>query len=149
MSIWCVYSSHLKVSEFAPPSLQKVLSYTSGWLSALAWQAFVATDSYICAALVQALIVLNNPSYVPQRWQTALLMMAFVIAMGVFNVVFARSLATIEGFFAILHFVSWIAIVGVLWGMSKTKQPAKTVFTDFTGRCSKTEQCSLPADARR
>lgn len=26
------------VSEFAPPSCQKVLSYISGWLSALGWQ---------------------------------------------------------------------------------------------------------------
>ena len=113
--------------------MQKILSYYSGWLSTLAWQSFVAVDSYICAALVQALIVLNDPTYVPQRWQTTLLMIAFVSGMAAFNVFFARHLAFIEGFFAVLHFVSWIAIVAVLWAMTPVKQEAKTVFTSFTG----------------
>ena len=113
--------------------MQKILSYYSGWLSTLAWQSFVAVDSYICAALVQALIVLNDPTYAPQRWQTTLLMIAFVSGMAAFNVFFARHLAFIEGFFAVLHFVSWIAIVAVLWAMTPVKQEAKTVFTSFTG----------------
>jgi amino acid transporter len=128
----CIDSS--KVSEFAPPSLQKILSYYSGWLSMLAWQAFVPANSYICAALVQALIVLNDPTHVPQPWQTTLLMIAFVSGMAAFNVFFARQLAFIEGFFAVLHFVAWIAIVAVLWAMTPVKQDAKTVFTDFTGK---------------
>ena len=122
-----------QVSEFAPPNLQKILSYYSGWLSTLAWQSFVAVDSYICAALAQALIVLNNPSYEPQRWQTTLLMIAFVSGMAAFNVFFARHLAFIEGFFAVLHFSCWIVFVGVLWAMTPVKQEARVVFTEFTG----------------
>lgn len=130
---FCNVIDDFKVSEFAPPSMQKILSYFSGWLSTLAWQAFVAVDSYICAALVQALIVLNDPTHVPQRWQTTLLMIAFVSGMAAFNLFFARHLATIEGFFAVLHFVAWIAIVVVLWVMTPVKQDANIVFTDFTG----------------
>ena len=122
-----------KVSEFAPPSLQKILSYCSGWFSTLAWQAFVVVDSYICAALVEAIIVVNHPTYVPQRWQTTLLMIAFVSAMGAFNIIFARRLAMIEGFFAFFHFTAWIAIIAVLWSMTPKLQSAEAVFTDFTG----------------
>ncbi|KAK5119786.1 hypothetical protein LTR85_007362 [Meristemomyces frigidus] len=120
------------VSEFAPKSSQKALSYASGWLSTLAWQAFVAVDSYICAAFIQALITLNNPDYTPQRWQTTLLMIAVLAFMGAFNVFLAKWLALIEGFFAVLHFVAWVPVIIVLWTMTPVKQPAKTVFTDFS-----------------
>ena len=127
--IWLGLLIRPQVSEFAPPGLQKILSYYSGWLSTLAWQSFVAVDSYICAAL----IVLNNPDYEPQRWQTTLLMIAFVSAMAAFNIFFARHLAFIEGFFAVLHFSCWIVFVGVLWAMTPAKQEASVVFTEFTG----------------
>lgn len=62
-------------------------------------------------------------------------MIAFVVGMAAFNVFFARHLAFIEGFFAVLHFVAWIAIVGVLWAYTPVKQGADVVFTDFTGIC--------------
>lgn len=90
-------------------------------------------DSYICAALVQALIVLNSPDFEPQRWQTTLLMIAFVAGMGAFNIYFAKYLASIEGVLAILHFVAWIAVVAVLWVKTPVKQTAEAVFTEFTG----------------
>lgn len=70
------------VSEFAAPKHQKILSYTSGWLSSLAWQAFVVVDSFLLAELLQALIEINNPSYVSQRWHTTLLTIAIVTGMG-------------------------------------------------------------------
>ncbi|KAK4542993.1 hypothetical protein LTR36_005991 [Oleoguttula mirabilis] len=122
------------VSEFAPKSAQKALSYASGWLSTLAWQAFVAVDSYICATFIQALITLNNPDYTPERWQTTLLMIAVLVFMGAFNIFLAKWLAFIEGFFAVLHFVAWIPVIVVLWTMTPVKQSAKTVFTEFTGK---------------
>lgn len=116
----------------APKSYQKALSYTSGWFSTLAWQAFVAVDSYICASLIQALITLNDPNYAPTRWQTTLIMWAFLCSIGAFNIFFARWLAVIEGFFAVLHFVTWIGIAAVLWTMTPVKQSASAVFTDFS-----------------
>lgn len=58
------------------------MSYSSGILSTLAWQAFVTVDAYICAEIVQALITLNKPDYTPKRWQQTLLMIAFVVGMG-------------------------------------------------------------------
>jgi hypothetical protein len=36
------------VSEFAPRSQSKFLSYTVGWLAALGWQALVATTGETC-----------------------------------------------------------------------------------------------------
>lgn len=79
------------------------------------------------------MITLNNPDYTPQRWQTTLLMIAVLCGIGAFNIFLARWLAIIEGFFAVLHFVAWIPLIAVLWSMTPVIQPAKTVFTEFTG----------------
>ncbi|KAF2720144.1 amino acid transporter [Polychaeton citri CBS 116435] len=114
------------VSEFALPRAQKPLSYTSGWLSTTAWQSFIAVDSFICAALIQPCISLNDPTY------TTLLMIALVCGMGTFNIFLAQWLAIIEAFFAILHHVAWIPIIVILWVMTPQKQSSKTIFTEFT-----------------
>lgn len=80
------------ISEFAPRSLQKQLSFAVGWLCALGWQAampsvcwmsLVAIDqqnadiriqvAYIAAQQVLALISVCNRDYVIQGWHGALM----------------------------------------------------------------------------
>lgn len=56
------------VSEFAPLRAQKYLSYFSGWLSALGWQAFIAVAAYQGGELILVLASVSNPSYTPQPW---------------------------------------------------------------------------------
>lgn len=55
-----------QVSEFAPPNLQRPLSYAVGWLCALGWQAAMPTVAYVGAQQVVALIALSKPDYVYQ-----------------------------------------------------------------------------------
>jgi hypothetical protein len=66
------------VSEFAPPQYQRFLSYVVGWVSTLSWQAGNAADCFLTGTISQALIVVNNPKYVPQRWEGTLLVFAMV-----------------------------------------------------------------------
>ena len=106
----------------------------------------MAVDSYICATLIQALISLNNPDYIPERWQTTLLMIAVLCCMGAFNIFLAKWLALIEGVFAILHFVAWIPIIAVLWAMTPVKQSATAVFTEFTGMPAGSRSFGMPTD---
>ncbi|KAF2096693.1 putative amino acid transporter [Rhizodiscina lignyota] len=120
------------VSEFAPRSSQRFLSYCSGWLSAISWQSIIALDSYLVGVIIQSLIVINNDSYVPKRWQATLLIWASVIGMGMFNVVAAKRLHLIEGFFAILHVLAFFPIIIVLLVMTTPKQTGSEVFTSFT-----------------
>ena len=51
------------VSEFAPPSMQRFLSYVSGWLAALGWQAFIAVSAYQSGSLILTMASMQNPSY--------------------------------------------------------------------------------------
>ena len=63
-------------AEHSPPKLRAFLSWIQGWVTLLAWQAALATVSFLAASMIQGLVIFNNPSYVPQRWHTTLLMMA-------------------------------------------------------------------------
>jgi choline transport protein len=56
------------VSEFAPRSIQKFLSYVSGWLAALGWQAFIAVSAYQSGSLILTMASMQNPSYQPSVW---------------------------------------------------------------------------------
>lgn len=49
------------------------------------------------AGLIQALVALNNESYVPERWHQTLFTIAVVLSSVVFNTVLAVKLPLIEG----------------------------------------------------
>lgn len=44
------------VSEFAPPSCQKFLSYVTGWMALLSWQAGAASGSFLTGTIIQGLV---------------------------------------------------------------------------------------------
>jgi choline transport protein len=83
------------VSEFAPPRYQKVLSYYSGWLTAIGWQVYLASVCYLVGTLIQGMIVLNNPDYVFERWHGTLLTIAIVLFTITFNTALANRLPII------------------------------------------------------
>ena len=48
------------ISEFAPRSLQKQLSYLIGWLCVLGWQTGSCIGCFLAGTQIQGLIVLNH-----------------------------------------------------------------------------------------
>ena len=73
------------VSEFASRKYQKILSYLSGWLSMLAWQSFVAVDSFLVGEVILGILAINDQSFSPQRWKATLLIIATVLAIAASN----------------------------------------------------------------
>ncbi|KAF7505238.1 hypothetical protein GJ744_001101 [Endocarpon pusillum] len=63
-------------AEHSPPKLRAFLSWAQGWITVIAWQAAIASVYFLCASMTQGLVIFNNPSYVPERWHTTLLMIA-------------------------------------------------------------------------
>jgi hypothetical protein len=53
--------------------------------------------------LVQALIVINDATYTPERWQGTLLTWVAVIAVASFNIFCAKHLPLAEGIFCSVH----------------------------------------------
>ncbi|ERF74053.1 hypothetical protein EPUS_03868 [Endocarpon pusillum Z07020] len=63
-------------AEHSPPKLRAVLSWAQGWITVLAWQGAITSVCFLCASMTQGLIIFNDPTYVPERWHTTLLMIA-------------------------------------------------------------------------
>jgi choline transport protein len=119
------------VSEFASREYQKVLSYTSGWLSSLCWQSFVASDSMFAAQLLMALVQLQNPDFVIKNWYAALLSILICTIVTVINVWGAKKLAFVETVFVALH-VATFFIVLITIAVASPQNDATEVFLTFT-----------------
>ncbi|ORY11433.1 amino acid/polyamine transporter I [Clohesyomyces aquaticus] len=120
------------VSEFAPKSGQKFLSYIVGWLCVLGWQVGNTAIAFLSSQQIQGLIILNNPNYVPQRWHLTLLVIAVMTFCQLFNTFLARKLPLVEGIILILHICGFFAILIPLWVLGDRAESAHTVFTTFT-----------------
>ena len=122
------------VSEFAPPRHQKWLSYMTGWMSTLSWQAGTASGSFLTGAMIQALIVINHADYQPTdfewRWQGTLFVFSMVLVLFVANIWGAKSLPLLQNVLLIVHVFGFFAIIIVLWALAP-RHEAKVVFTEF------------------
>ncbi|KAF2747782.1 amino acid transporter [Sporormia fimetaria CBS 119925] len=118
------------VSEFAPREHQRFLSYVVGWLCVLGWQTGIASISYLAGTQIQGLIVLNNPSYVPERWHGTLLVIAVATFSVVFNTLLARKLPLVEGTVLVLHIFGFFAIFITMWVLGP-RSKASDVFGQF------------------
>lgn len=103
------------MSELAPPSIQRGLSYSVGWLIVIAWQVYLAGSSLVVAIIIQGLIALNNPDYSFERWHGTLLTIAASAFAVVMNTALASRLPLIQYLLFALHFGGIFAIVIPLW----------------------------------
>jgi choline transport protein len=101
-------------------------------IATISWLSIIAVDSFIVGGLVQALIVINDATYTPERWQGTLLTWVAVIAVASFNIFCAKHLPLAEGIFCSVHIFSFVPVIVCLWVMTPTKQSASAVFTQFT-----------------
>ncbi|KAF9888612.1 hypothetical protein FE257_008544 [Aspergillus nanangensis] len=119
------------VSEFASARYQRALSYITGWMSVLAWQAGAASGSFLTGTIIQGLITVRDPSYAPKTWRGTLLVFSMILLIYVFNVYAARWVSPIQNILLALHILCWVVAVTVLWAMGP-RQDAKMVFTEFS-----------------
>ncbi|KAK5175583.1 uncharacterized protein LTR77_000722 [Saxophila tyrrhenica] len=119
------------VSEMAPPSQQRFLSYVVGWLSALGWQAIIAGGSYTSATLIFQLAALNHDGFVYKPWHVTLLMIGVGVFGTLVNTFGARKLPLLEGLILCLHIFGFFAIIIPLWAMAP-KAPVSDVFGSFS-----------------
>ena len=115
----------------APKSSRKVLSYITGWLTVLGWQAQIAAGSYLTGTAIQGIIVLTSPSYSPRGWHGTLLTWAVAICSFGINALGTSVLAKIEILVMTLHIVLFVAILVPLVYLSPHVSPQQ-VFTVFT-----------------
>ncbi|KAM3074140.1 hypothetical protein ACMFMF_006162 [Clarireedia jacksonii] len=118
------------VSILAPKSHAKFLSYITGWLTVIGWQAGQASVAFLCATMIQGLVVLNHPEYVPERWQATLMLYAILTFMIFINTFLARWLPKIEGLVLCVHILGFFGILIPLVYLSPHGS-AREVFATF------------------
>ncbi|KAB5555054.1 amino acid permease [Coniochaeta sp. 2T2.1] len=118
------------VSEFAPQGWQRFVSYIVGWISVLGWQTGLASLAFLVGTMIQGLIVLNNPDYIPQGWHGTLLVIAVTAFCIIFNTFLAKRLPMVEGMVLIIHILGFFAVLIPLWVLAPRASPSD-VFSTF------------------
>lgn len=118
------------VSEFAPPSCQKVLSYASGWMATLAWLASQTSGPFLTMTLVQVIVNVVNPDYTFTNWQYTLAMLAFIGSTIFFNTWAASALPMVQAAALWIHIGGFLVVAIPLWVLAP-KNSATDVFTVF------------------
>jgi len=119
------------VSEFAPPSMQRGLSYCAGWLGFLCWQSGNASGAFLVGTLIQGLLVIKNPDYAAPGWQGFLLVIPVVICCLALNIWATHYLPTMQNVFMFIHVFGFVAIVVCLWVLGPHVD-AHTALLEFT-----------------
>lgn len=118
-------------SRFAPEKCQRFLSYTTGWLSSMSYQAGNASGFFLVGTVIQSLATVNHPSYTAPNWQSTLCVLAVVVVSGTFNVCFSRFLPVLNNISMMVHIVGFVAVVVVL-AVLAPHPPPREVFLHFT-----------------
>lgn len=105
------------VSEFAPPHLQKQLSFAVGWLCVIGWQCAMPAVAFSGAQQVLAFISICDRNFVIQGWHGALLTMAIVLLAIFFNTTAIGKLPILEGLAVIFHIFGFFAFIVIIWVM--------------------------------
>ncbi|KAJ4392761.1 hypothetical protein N0V91_011276 [Didymella pomorum] len=119
------------VSEFAPPSFQKSLSYIVGWSAGVGWVSGIPACAQMLSSLVIGMILLVNPeAQIGELWHVTLIMMLWLLLMVGFNIFLAQHLPLAEGIVLVLHVFAFFAFLILFWTMAE-RSPAEEVFTTF------------------
>ncbi|KAE8377728.1 amino acid/polyamine transporter I [Aspergillus bertholletiae] len=125
------------VSEYAPSSCQRFLSYITGWLSVLGWQAAFASVCFLTGTLIQGLLVTvysvptANYTYTFERWHGTLLTIAIAMAATVLNGWGTHWLASLERLLLFIHLVGFFVVLIPLW-VKADRASSTEVFQTFT-----------------
>ncbi|EED16412.1 amino acid transporter, putative [Talaromyces stipitatus ATCC 10500] len=119
---WC--------SMLAPKSTSKFSSYVTGWLTVVGWQASYAATCYISGVMIQGIIILMHPDYIPHAWHTTLLSWAIVAFSVMINVVGGSLLPRFEGLILVIHVLGFFAVLIPLVYMADHNS-AQYVFTTW------------------
>ena len=111
-------------------SLQKPISYMSGWMATLSWQCGTCSGMFLLGTQIQGLIAVTHDSYEPTHWQGNLFVIAMVGIGLVTNVWGAKQLPLIEAILLVFQISGFLAVLVVLWVMIP-KNSASDVFTNF------------------
>ncbi|KAF7717050.1 Uncharacterized protein PECH_000756 [Penicillium ucsense] len=117
-------------AALAPSRMQAFSTWIQGWITVFGWQASTTSICYLIANQIQAMVLLNNPSYAPKQWQGTLIMWAVILSAGLVNIYGIKMLPALQMMGGILHITLFIALVVPIILLSRRSTP-EFVFTEL------------------
>ncbi|APA06522.1 hypothetical protein sscle_02g012920 [Sclerotinia sclerotiorum 1980 UF-70] len=99
------------VAMLAPDRSKRFLSYITGWMTFVGWQAVTASAAYLIGTLFQSIILMTKSDYIPKPWQSMLFLWAILAFAVVINTVASKTLAHFEGVILVLHVLGFFAVL--------------------------------------
>jgi L-asparagine transporter-like permease len=99
------------VAMLAPVSYRRFLSYLTGWVSLIGWQATTASSAYLAGTILQSTIIMLDDGYSPKPYQAILIGWAVLAFAVIINTVGSKTLAHFEGLILILHILGFFGIL--------------------------------------
>ncbi|KAL4786037.1 amino acid/polyamine transporter I [Aspergillus varians] len=119
---WCAMLS--------PPRYMKFLSYMTGWVTVIGWQAAFASTAYLAGTEIQGAVILAHSHYTAEPWHGTLIMWAAVLlALGI-NLAGGKLLPRFETAILVIHLVGFFGILIPLTYMADHKTTHE-VFLSF------------------
>ena len=91
----------------------------------------MALNCWLVGVIIQSLIVINDESYTPTRWQATLFIFAAALGIGAFNVFGIKHLPLAEGIFVTAHFGAFFPVIIAILVLAPKASP-REVFLTFS-----------------
>ncbi|KAJ1326008.1 choline transport protein [Microdochium nivale] len=124
---------YFMISKLSSHGTKAIWSFYTGWVSLIGWVALTASAPFGAANIIQGVVVLNYPEYVPEKWHWYLIYVAVTLIAFSFNIFGGKFLPMLENCIMVLHvlFFAMILVSTLALGSGKY-QPAEFVFTEFS-----------------
>ncbi|KAH8714675.1 amino acid/polyamine transporter I [Ilyonectria robusta] len=103
--------------HLAPPSVRRFATYVQGWATWFGYISLLAGIANVTIILLESMIQLNHPNYVPGGWHTSVLVIAMCVLQGLMNTYAFEMIPWIEMVAGVLHvclFVVFAVVLGVM-----------------------------------
>ena len=127
----CANAYHSWVAMMAPSKYRVFFSYVTGrypirsslfqpsrphsddtgWATVCGWLALCSSQSYLIAGLFEYLIIMYNPDYLPQPWQTMLFYWSALVFSFAANAMSSKALARFEGAIFMVHLFGFFLVL--------------------------------------
>ena len=97
----------------------------------IAWQATVASSSFLSGTIIQGMLVSNYPDYKFEAYQGTLLLYSALAVALVFNTVLGKYLPLVESSILVLHILGIFVIMIPIAYLAPVKSSAHDVFMLF------------------
>ncbi|KEY77629.1 GABA permease GabA [Aspergillus fumigatus] len=113
------------------PKTRTPCAFVCGWLSSLAWCLATVSGTIFIAQAILALGSFLNEDYYPRQWQTYLVFLALIILATAMVCLLAHWLPRLQEVMFWSSISAFVACLAAVLGMSKSKQSARVVFTQY------------------